>query len=68
MGGNYMVMSVFSTVGKLYGRVVTIRVSSKTVGILREQWGFRRGKGCVDQVFVARLKCEKCLQKGKKYL
>ncbi len=30
-----------------------------------EQGGFRRGRGCVDQIFAVRQVCEKYLGKGK---
>ncbi len=34
--------------------------------ICDEQGGFRRGRGCVDQIFAVRQVCEKYLAKGKK--
>ena len=30
-----------------------------------EQFGFRQGRGCMDQVFAVRQVCEKCLTNGK---
>ena len=53
-------------VGKLYGRVVINRIRDGTEDTLRdEQCGFRRGRGCVDQVFVVRQGCEKYLAREK---
>ena len=31
-----------------------------------EQWVYRRGKGCVDQIFVIQMLVEEYLEKGKK--
>ncbi len=33
-----------------------------------EQGGFRRGRGCVNQIFAVRQVCEKYLTKGKEVL
>ncbi len=42
------------------------RVREGTEGVIRdEQGGFRRGRGCVDQIFAVRQVCEKYLAKGK---
>ena len=55
-----------SVVGKLYGRVLINRISSETeCTIGEEQCGFRRGRGCVDQVFAVRQMCEKAIERGK---
>ena len=53
-------------VGKIFGRVLINRIRAETEEVLmEEQCGFRRGRGCVDQVFVVRQVCEKYLAKGK---
>ena len=53
--GNYRGISLLSVVGKVYGRVLINRIRDKTErAILEEQGGFRRGRGCTDQVFVVR--------------
>ena len=42
------------------------RIREGTEGIIfKEQYGFRRGQSCVDQVFAVRQMCEKFLAKGK---
>ena len=55
-----------SVVGKLYGKVLVKRVRAGTecsIGV--EQCGFRKGRGCMDQVFAVRQVCEKYLANGK---
>ena len=64
--GNFRGISLLSMVGKIYGRVLINRIRDGTEEVLmEEQCGFRRGRGCVDQVFVVRQVCEKYLAKGK---
>ena len=59
-------ISLLSVVGKLYGKVLIRRISDSTEGVIcEEQCGFRRGRGCVDQIFAVRQVCEKYLAKGK---
>ncbi len=42
------------------------RVRESTEGMIRdEQGGFRRGRGCMDQIFAMRQVCEKYLAKAK---
>ena len=63
---NYRGISLLSVVGKVYGRVLINRIRDKTEMVISEvQGGFRRGRGCTDQVFVVRQICEKYLAKGK---
>ena len=63
---NYRGISLLSVVGKVYGRVLINRIRDKTEKVISEvQGGFRRGRGCMDQVFVVRQICEKYLAKGK---
>jgi len=64
--GSYRGISLLSVIGKLYGRVLIDRISGATeCAIGEEQCGFRRGRGCVDQVFAVRQVCEKAIEKGK---
>ena len=59
--------------GKVYGRVVTKRSMEVSVGNVSEEQGrFRRGTGCVNQIFVIKIMVEvyfekkvgdKCLEK-----
>ena len=59
-------ISLLSVVGKLYGRVLIVRVRAGTECALgEEQCGFRQGKACMDQVFAVRQVCEKYLANGK---
>ncbi len=46
-------ISLLSIAGKVYGKVLIKRVREGTEGMIRdEQRGFRRGRGCVDQIFA----------------
>ena len=50
----------------VYGRVLINRVVKGTeAAIGEEQCGFRKGRGCIYQIFVVRQLCEKFLGKGK---
>ena len=59
-------ISLSSVVGKLYGRVLikTVRAGTECA-IGKKQYGFRPGRGCMDQVFAVRQVCEKYLANGK---
>ena len=49
---NHRGISLHSVTGKVYGRVLTERLMEVTEGkVSEEQGGFRKGKGCVDQIF-----------------
>ncbi len=53
--------------GKVNGKVIIERMqqlTEETIG--EEQGGFRKGRGCVDQIFCFRMVVEKMLAKGKK--
>ena len=55
-----------SVVGKVYGRLLINRIRDKTENVIVEvQGGFRRGRGCTDEIFIVRQICEKYLGKGK---
>ena len=42
------------------------RIKDKTKNMIAEvQGGFRRGRGCTDQIFIVRQICKKYLGKGK---
>ena len=61
-------ISLLSVVGNLYGRVLIKRVRGRTeCAIEEEQYGFRQGRGCMDQVFAIRQICEKYLANDKMY-
>ena len=63
---NFRGISLLSVVGKVYGKILINRISDKTENVIAEvQSGFRRGRGCTDQVFIVRQICEKYLGKGK---
>lgn len=64
--GNYRGISLLSVIGKLYGRILIGRITAVTdCAIGEEQGGFRRGRGCVDQIFSVRQVCEKAVERGK---
>ena len=57
---------MLSVVGKLFGRVLNIRVRDGTeCAIGDEHCGLRQGRGFMDQVFAVRQVCEKYLANGK---
>ena len=59
-------ISLLSVVGKVYGKGLIKRVREGTEGLIcDEHGGFRRGRGCVDQILAVRQVCEKYLAKGK---
>ena len=59
-------IGLLSVVGKLHGRVLLKRVRAGTeCAIGKEQYGFRQGRKCMDQVFAVRQVCEKYLANGK---
>ena len=63
---NFRGISLLSVVGKVYGRILINRIRDKTENVIAEvQSGFRRGRGCIDQIFIVRQICEKYLAKGK---
>ena len=63
---NFRGISLLSVVGKVYGRVLINRIRDKTENVIaEEQGGFRRGRGCTDQIFIVRQICEKYLGKGE---
>ena len=62
----YSPISLSSVIGKMYGRILINRISDKTENVITEvQSGFRRGRGCTDQIFIVRQICKKYLGKGK---
>ncbi len=59
-------ISLLSVVGKVYERILVERIRCGTESVVgEEQSGFRKGRGCMDQVFMVRQVCEKYLRKGK---
>ena len=57
---NFSGISLLSVVGKVYGRMLINRIRDKIENVIVEvQSGFRRGRGCTDQVFIVRQICEK---------
>src|SRR5277367_4523890 len=60
-------ISMLSNGGKAYGRVLIKRAMRISEKMLKdEQGGFRKGRGCVDQIFALRQLVEKCQKTGKK--
>ena len=63
---NFRGISLLSVIGKVYGRILSIRIRDKTKNVIVEvESGFRRGRECTDQIFIVRQICEKYLGKGK---
>ncbi len=64
--GSYRGISLLRKPGKVYGQVIIERVQRLTEEKIGEKRGFRKGRGCVDQIFSFRMVVEKILAKGKK--
>ena len=59
--GNYCGISLLSVCSKLLSNMILFRLRDAVDKILREeQSGFRKGTGCVDQIFTFRLIIHKC--------
>ena len=59
--GNYRGISLVSVGSKLLSNMILFRLRDAVDKVLREeQCGFRKGRGCVDQIFTLRLIIEKC--------
>ncbi|MCP4268419.1 MAG: hypothetical protein GY777_23060 [Candidatus Brocadiaceae bacterium] len=59
--GNYRGISLYSIAEKVYGKIVIERVQMITESkVSQEQGGFRKGKGCIDQIFSLRMTVENC--------
>ena len=62
---SYRCTSLMSVVGIKYGRRLINWVRKGTQATMSEQCGHKKGRGCVDQIFVVEQLCEKFLAKGK---
>ena len=63
---NFRGISLLSVAGKVLGRVLINRIRDKTENVIAEvQGGFRRGRGCTDQISIVRQVCDKYLSKSK---
>ncbi len=63
----YRGISLLSVPGKIYGRILNermMKITDKSVG--DEQGSFRKGRGCVDQIFAVNILMEKYLEKERK--
>lgn len=53
---NYRGTSLFSVVGKIYGRILMAKVKNITYKLIEEeQCGLRDGRDCVGQVFTLKI-------------
>ncbi|XP_065197607.1 uncharacterized protein LOC135829129 [Sycon ciliatum] len=60
---NWRGVSLLDVVGKMFARVIQDRLQELSKDVLPEsQCGFRKGRGCVDMVFVARQLIEKAIE------
>ena len=60
--GYYRVISLVSVGSKLFSNMILFGLRHAVDKVLREkQLGFRKGRGCCDQIFILRLIIEKCL-------
>ncbi len=64
---SYRGISLLCVPGKVYGRILTERQTEVMEGkVSEEQGGFRKGRGCVDQIFAMERLVEEYLEKDKK--
>ena len=60
---NWRGISLLDVIGKIFARIIQDRLTTLADEVLREsQCGFRRGRGCVDMIFVARQLIEKAIE------
>ena len=60
---NWRGISLLDVVGKVFARIIQIRLQRIAEEILPEsQCGFRKGRGCTDMIFVARQLVEKSIE------
>ena len=60
---NWRGISLLDVIGKLFARILQDRLQCAAEGLLPEsQLGFRRGRGCMDMVFVTRQLIEKSFE------
>ena len=60
--GNYRGISLLSVPGKVFASIILNRRKDAFVQVLREeQCGFRKSRGCTDQLFALRQILEKCM-------
>ena len=63
---NWRGISLLDVVGKIFARIIQERLQTIAEYILPEsQCGFRKGRGCVDMIFVARQLMEKAIEHGE---
>ncbi len=56
---DYRSISLLSVPGKIYGRILNermMKITDNSVG--DEQGGFRKGRGCIDQIFAVKILVE----------
>ena len=58
-------ISLLGVVGRVYGGILIDRIRDKRKCNCQVQFGFKRGRGCTDQIFIVRQICEKYLGKGR---
>ena len=60
--GNYRGISLVSVGSKLLGNMILFRIRDALEKVLRkEQYSFRKGRRCVNEIFTLRLIIEECL-------
>ena len=60
--GNYLGISLLSVSGKIFASIILNRWKNALDQVLREeQCGFRKSRGCSDQLFALRQILEKCM-------
>ena len=66
---NYRGISLLSIPGKVYASVLEKRIRAVTERkVLEEQGAFRKGRSCVEQLFIVKQLGEKIIEKNKRML
>ncbi len=63
---NYRGISLLTVPGKSYGRILNERTRKITDKSVRDEHGFWKGRGYIDQIFAVKILVEKYLEKKRK--
>ena len=64
MCDNWRGISLLDVIGKIIARIIQVQTIAEHI-LPESQCGFRKGRGCVDMIFVARQLIEKAIEHGE---